>query len=249
MFVAASTRCFPDVSLGKCLKKLADLEYRSAEIVIGNKLSDLQPEWLTEDFQAAARLCVSCRQISPVAFFIDLPFDSQLYFSTFELVLKLCKTLGVVVVVVKSAPLGSPFNEEFERLSRLVQLGSAYGVLVSLLTEQGATSEAIDSLNSLCKGIPNLRIALDPSHFIYGRRVQTDFDSIIPKTVHLRLRDTTPQKFQVKIGQGSLEYKKLVDQLNRRSYSRALCVDLGALPDVEPESELRKMRLLMESLL
>jgi hypothetical protein len=33
------------------------------------------------------------------------------------------------------------------------------------------------------------------------------------------------------------------------NYRRALCVDLAPLPDVDPLAELRKMRLLLESLL
>lgn len=249
MFVAASTHCFSDVTINKSLRKLADLEYNASEIVVGNGANDLRPEWLVTDFQAVCRLCLSCRQISPSAFFIDLPTDDPNYLQKFNLCLRLCKTLGVVTIVVKASPVGFPYNEEFERLSQLVQLASGYGVLVSLLTEKEAVSGSIDSLNSLCKGIQGLRIALDPSHFIYGYKTPVDYDSIVPRVSHLRLRDTTSMSFQVKIGQGVLEYKKLVDQLKRCDYPGALCVDLAYLPDVDPESELRKMRLFVESLL
>lgn len=249
VFVAASTHCFPDVTIDKSLRKLAELEYSASEIVIGNGANDLRPEWLVQDFQAVCRLCVSCRQISPAAFFIDLPTDDPHYLPKFNLCLKLSKTLGVVTIVVKASPVGTPYNEEFERLSKLVQLAARYGAIVSLLTEKEAVSGSIDSLTSLCKGIEGLRVALDPSHFIYGYNTPVDYEPIVSKASHLRLRDTTEKSFQVKIGQGVLEYKKLVDQLNRCGYTKALCVDLEHLPDVDPDSELRKMRLLVESLL
>jgi hypothetical protein len=66
---------------------------------------------------------------------------------------------------------------------------------------------------------------------------------------HIRLRDTTPTQFQVRIGQGVLEFGRLVIQLSKVDYYRSLCVDLAPIPDVDSMAELRKMRLLLESLL
>ena len=51
------------------------------------------------------------------------------------------------------------------------------------------------------------------------------------------------------MGQGQVEYGRLVTQLNMFRYNRALCVDIVPLPDVDQMAELRKMRLLLESLL
>ncbi len=249
MFVAASTHCFPDVTLAKSLQKLADLEYNAAEIVIGDGANELHPEWLVQDFQAVCRLCVSCRQITPIAFFLNLPTDAPNYMAKYELCLKLCKTLGVVTLVVKSSPAGYPFNEEFARIAQLVKLAMSYGVLVSVLTEQNFVSEAVDSLTSLLKGIPGMKIALDPSHFIYGHKTPVNFDALLPKVSHIRLRDTNAKQFQVKLGQGTLEYKKFVDQLNHIGYTRSLCVDIVPESNLNIESELRKMHLLLESLL
>ena len=115
--------------------------------------------------------------------------------------------------------------------------------------ERDAISGSVDSLGSLCKGVPELSVALDPSHFIFDRETPADYDALIPRTSHVRLRDTTAKNFQVQIGQGVLEYNRLVAQLRKNEYNRALCVDLAPLPNLSPESELRKMRLLMESIL
>jgi hypothetical protein len=54
---------------------------------------------------------------------------------------------------------------------------------------------------------------------------------------------------QVRIGQGEVEYGRLGNQLNKVHYDRALCVDMQAIPDVDQLTEMRKMRLLLESLL
>ena len=46
-----------------------------------------------------------------------------------------------------------------------------------------------------------------------------------------------------------MEYGKVVNQLNRVGYKRALCAHLPPLEGVDQVAELRKMRLLLESLL
>jgi hypothetical protein len=46
-----------------------------------------------------------------------------------------------------------------------------------------------------------------------------------------------------------VEYGRLVNQLHKVRYDRALCVDIYAQPDVDQLAEMRKMRLLLESLL
>lgn len=249
MFVAASTRCFPDIPIAKSLNKLADLEYGAAEIVVGNGPNDLRPEWIAQDFNAVGRLCLVNRQIAPVAFFLDAPAEDPKYFAKFELCLRLAKALRAVTIVVKSSPLGTPYNEEFERLRRVSKAALNAGVGVAVLTERDAISGSVDSLCSLCKGVPELSVALDPSHFIFNRETPADYEALIPRTSHVRLRDTTAKSFQVQIGQGVLEYNRLVAQLRKANYHRALCVDLAPLPNLSPESELRKMRLLMESIL
>jgi hypothetical protein len=53
------------------------------------------------------------------------------------------------------------------------------------------------------------------------------------------------------VGQGEIEYGRLVTQLSKFKYNRALSVhivDLGDL-DIDHMAEMRKMRLLLESLL
>ena len=249
MFVAVSSRCFPDISLQNGLEKLSDLEYTAVEIVIGDGPSDLRPEWIERDFEQAIRLCHCCRHITPVSFFFNVPVDDPAYFAKFELCCRLARSIKVVIITILSAPLGTPYNEEIERLRRLNAIALHQGLLIGVLTQGGCITESCDAMESLCKSVPHLSITLDPSHFIYHREKFIDYDTILPHVCHVRLRDTTQKSLQVQIGQGILEYNRLVIGLNKVRYSGALCVDLGLLPDIDQESELRKMRLLLESLL
>ena len=65
---------------------------------------------------------------------------------------------------------------------------------------------------------------------------------------HVRLRDTNKDELQVRVGQGEVEYGRLINQLNKVGYDRGLCVDIVKSPDADHFGEMRKMRLLLESL-
>ncbi|MDO4586836.1 MAG: sugar phosphate isomerase/epimerase [Planctomycetia bacterium] len=249
MFVAVSNRCFPDIPLNHCLGRLADLEYSAVEIAIGDKTCDLKPEWILEDLSLMARYALCCRQITPVSFFFDVETDDPQYYEKFDACCKLAQKIKVVPITIKSSLLGTPYNEEFERLRRLARMGVQQGLIIGVLTEIGRFTESPESVLSLCKNIPELSVTLDPSCYIYQREHNIDYDSIIDYVCHVRLRDTTQKHFQVQIGLGILEYGRLVIQLNKSHYQRALCADLAPLPDINQESELRKMRLLIESIL
>jgi sugar phosphate isomerase/epimerase len=53
----------------------------------------------------------------------------------------------------------------------------------------------------------------------------------------------------VRIGQGEIDYGKLIGQLEGENYNRALSVHVPPLADYDHRAELRKIRLLLESLL
>ena len=84
-----------------------------------------------------------------------------------------------------------------------------------------------------------------------GRRPDAgkDSDKVLAYVGHVYLRDTSPTEFQVKVGQGEVDYGKIISQLSALDYRRALCVDVVETPGIEHSAEMRKMRLLLESLL
>jgi sugar phosphate isomerase/epimerase len=106
-----------------------------------------------------------------------------------------------------------------------------------------------DTAVVMCDQVKGLGLTLDPSHYAYGPHGGVNYDQVIKHVLHVHLRDTTKDKFQVRVGQGVIEYGKLMSQLARYDYNRALSVHIAEMPDVDHAAELRKMRLLLESLL
>ena len=118
-----------------------------------------------------------------------------------------------------------------------------------LKTTAGRMTQDAETTASLCRNVPGLGVTLDPSHFIHGHKKLASWEPILKYVCHVHLRDTKPEVFQVRIGQGCVEYGKIVAQLERVGYKRALCAHMPPLENVDQVAELRKMRLLLESLL
>jgi sugar phosphate isomerase/epimerase len=68
---------------------------------------------------------------------------------------------------------------------------------------------------------------------------------------HVHLRDTTADQLQVKVGLGEIDYSRLINQLRRFESEIALSVDLvpALIGDEDRELEMRKLRMLLETLL
>jgi sugar phosphate isomerase/epimerase len=249
VFVAASSRCFSQLPLDAALMQLVDLEYSAVEVMVHETDGHMKPSEVLTDVDRAVALCRQTHRLTPVALSVDVEAPESDYYHQFAACCRLAKAIKVVTITVRSAELGTPFNAEVERLRKLAALAAHEGVRVGLLTEVGRMTENPDTAAVFCDNVKGLGVTLDPSHYVYGPHAGVSFQPVMKHVYHVRLRDTTKDDLQVRVGQGEIEYGRLVNQLNKVHYDRALCVDMQALPEVDQPTEMRKMRLLLESLL
>ena len=202
------------------------------------------------DLERAVQICRKTQRLTPIAYSVDIETDNESeYYQQFQACCRLAKAIKVVTITVRASELGTPFNAEIERLRKMVALAATEGVRVGLLTEVGRMTEDPGTAEVICNNTKGLGITLDPSHFIYGPPNRADYDQLINLVYHVRLRDSTKDELHVRIGQGDVEYGRLINYLNKAGYDRALCVDLQPIPEVDTLTEMRKMRLLLESML
>ena len=101
----------------------------------------------------------------------------------------------------------------------------------------------------LCDNVKGLRLALDPSHYITGPHQNANYDKVFSYVQHVHLRDSTKENLQVRVGQGEVDYGKLLQQLAKVNYDRALSVEMEPIEGLDHRAEMRKIRLLLDSLL
>jgi sugar phosphate isomerase/epimerase len=248
VFVSASTECFPDLSPQEALEALADLEYTAVELPLHESGNGLKPSQVHADLDRAARFCRDTHRLDIAALNIQLAPGPE-YYEHFASCCKLAKAIKVVTLVVPCSELGTPFNEEIERLRKLVEIASLESAVVAMKTEIGRMSQDPDTAVVLCNNVKGLRLTLDPSQYVTGPHQGGNIDKVISYVQHVHLRDSTKQALHVRVGQGEIDYGKLIQQLSRVGYDRALSVDMTPLEGFDHRAEMRKMRLLLESLL
>jgi sugar phosphate isomerase/epimerase len=249
VFVAATTECFLDLSLPMALERLADLEFTSVELALFEDADQFKPSVIDADVEAAIATCRNTQRLDVVAFDVRIAAVKDAHYKQFTSICRLAKATKVVTLTVPSAELGTPFNEEVEHLRRLVDIATLHGVRVGLKSQIGRLSEDADTVMVLCDNVKGLGLTLDPSAYIFGPMQGRSIDKLMKYVYHLQLRDTNKKGFQVRVGQGDIEYGRLITQLQKLKYTRALTVNITEQEGVDHVGELRKLRLLLESLL
>lgn len=247
MFVSASTRCFSDCTFWDACRQLVDLEYDKVEIWMDESGDHLKPSEVAANPEAFLARFRENTRLSPVAFCLASDVNER----AFTVLSKISKQLRVTQITLEASPLGTPFNAEIDRLKGLIAIASQDGIRVSITTKTGKITEDPRTAVELCQSTPGLGLTLDPSYYMCGPHRGVSYEPLFAYTYHVHLRDSTPEQLQVRIGLGEVDYSRMVSQLERIDYKRALSVEL--LPELQDPAhrqiELRKMRLLLESLL
>lgn len=251
MFVAASTDCFSELSLVDAIERLSDLEYSATEISIHEDGNQIKPTEVVADVEKAIGVCRDTHRLDISGYDVQISATGDEHYRQFNAICRLAKATKVVSVTVPSAELGTPFNEEVEHLRSLVDIATREGVLVSIASQIGRLSEDPDTVVVLCDNVKGLGVTFDPSHYICGPHAGRNIDQLNKYTYNVHLRDTSKDKLQVRVGQGEVEYSRLINRLRLVKYDRALCVSIRETNEagLDHNSEMRKIRLLLESLL
>ncbi|MEM6779247.1 MAG: sugar phosphate isomerase/epimerase [Planctomycetota bacterium] len=259
MFVSAATQCWPDLELQPAIELLQDLDFTSVEIALHESGTQAKPSELLADEDRAIQLLRHTHRLDISGYSVELGSTGEQHYEDFQGLCRIAKATKVVNMSVASGEQGTPFNEEVEHLRRLVGIADSEGVRVSVRCMLGCLSEDPDTLLVLCNNVDGLGVTLDPSVAL----VVTDnspqaakahanakgYDDILKFVHNVHLRDTSKDKFQVSVGQGEVDYGKIVTQLEREKYNRSLTIDMRPMDDLDHRVELRKLRRLLETLI
>jgi sugar phosphate isomerase/epimerase len=253
VFVACSTLCFGKYPLDRALRAMSELEFGKIDLAIHERGPHLRPSEVAADVTRHAQRIRIGNSLTPVAFSVEIDASStEDYHKQFRAICRLARMSTVPVISIPAAPAGSGLDPEAARLAPLVHLAETENVILTVTTQTGTLTEVPSAAAELCQRVPGLGLTLDPSHYIAGPNQGKSFDCVYAHVRHVRLRDTgrNPDHFQVRVGQGEVEYGRIITQLSRYRYERILTVDIRDIPDnpFGMEPEVRKLKYLLESL-
>lgn len=254
MFVAASTLCFTKEPLEKALRHIVELEFNKVELALYEDGPHLKPSEVADNPETALARLRTGPSLACSA--LDLDFgdvDDKTLRKRFEGVCRFAKPLMVAVLTIPAAPAGTPLEDEITRLRGLSNHALSEGLVLCVKTDKDRVTATPQSCVALCQAVPGLGLTLDPSHFINGPHQSASFDEVFPFVQNAHFRDSgkKPGEFQLRVGQGEIEFGRVIGQLERVGYKRSLTVAIldGIENPFDPEVETRKMKLLLESLL
>jgi len=244
--------CFTRVPLDDALKSARELHFQKIDLAIHAAGSHLTPSEVEADpVKVAQQLRATNLQISAIHLDVgECPAEAAK--AQLKAVGRLARLTTTPLICVPAAPLGADFEAEVERLTEWSRITTGEGVILTVETHRHTITADPIGAAELCRRVPGLGLTLDPSHYLVGPHRPDDFDNLLKYVCHVRLRDTgaTEEQFQVRVGQGQLEYGRLVNGLVRHKYNRVLTVDVRDTPTptfpVEPE--VRKLKYLLDSL-
>lgn len=251
MYVACSTLCFARQSFDEALATIREMRFAKIDLAIHPDGPHLKiADALADLTKTAQRL--RAENLPIAAFHVDMGHaDGASERQDLRGLCRLARLGTVPLLTVPAAPLGHDFDQDAERLAEWSRIAESEGVMLTVETHSQTLTADPAAAVELCRRIPGLGLALDPSHYHIGP-TPPNYDGVFPYVRHVRLRDsgTTPETFQVRIGQGEMEYGRILSQLGRYGYDRTLTVDVRDVADspfpVSPE--VRKLKYLLESL-
>jgi sugar phosphate isomerase/epimerase len=239
--------------LPRALAIIGELEFNKLDVAIQARGPHLTPSDVVEDPNRVSQLIRIGPGLVPAAFNVEIEApDAKTFDQQFLAICKLARFSAVATLTLPAAPAGTDLKQEIERLRKLVHVATAEGIILTVETRIGTLTETPAAAIELCEAVDGLYLTLDPSHYICGPNQGRCYDDVFPFVRHVHLRDTgrTPDKMQVLVGQGEIEYSRIISLLERYDYDRLLTVEIIDVPDSPfyMESEVRKLKYLLESL-
>jgi sugar phosphate isomerase/epimerase len=250
VYVACSSLCFSRYPLAQALHSISELRFQKVDLAIHESGPHLKPSEVLADTNRVATILRKAN-ISYAAFHADITeTDPEKYKETLRAICRLGRLVACPLVNIAAAPLGSDMEAEIKRLQGFTRIAATEGVILTVETHRDTLVNQSRQASEICERVPGLGITLDPSHFMIGPDIDTEYEELYPYVRHVRLRDTAPAKWQVRVGQGQIEYGKIINNLTRENYERALSVDIhdASASDYPSDPEVRKLKYLLESM-
>jgi sugar phosphate isomerase/epimerase len=253
VYVACSTLCFARYPLERALRIIGELEFSKLDVAIHEGGPHLRPSEVAQDVPLAAQRIRIGPSLSPAAFSVEIEADcAEQYQQQLRAVCRLARMSAVTTITIPAGPVGTDVEKEAKRLLPLQRLADTEGIVLTVATRIGTLTEDPEMCVRLCEGVPGLGLTLDPSHFLAGPHQGKPYEVVYPFVRHVHLRDTGrgPDQFQVRVGQGEIEYGRIIAQLSRHGYDRLLTVAIHDVADAPfaMDAEVRKLKYLLESL-
>ncbi|MFO7167522.1 MAG: sugar phosphate isomerase/epimerase [Chloroflexota bacterium] len=137
---------------------------------------------------------------------------------------RLMGRLGVRVAAIqpRNADPSRPWEEVLDAcvatLREQTAAGAAQGVTFALELHVRSPFETLEQARRLLAALPDLALVYDPSHFVMQGVDLRETFWLIDRARHVHLRDAAPGHMQVPLGEGAVDFDRVLGELKERGY-------------------------------
>ena len=104
-------------------------------------------------------------------------------------------------------------------LLRWLTLTKDQGIELSVEPHSGSCIDTPARSCALVESVPELKLTLDPAHFLFGGATNEDLIKVIPHSRHVQLRGARNQVMQARMVESELNLRDLLEQLRKAGYN------------------------------
>ena len=228
--LACSTLCFTQHPRDEALRRIAQLGFRYVDLGAQQWAHVSARELVHSGEGIVASLQRSLQQagveLSAMNVGLDRSADVSLVAQP-EAVCALAAAHSLPAICVNAPARDTPLNTAITEFRQLAAIAACFNVTLCLETHVNCLTELPAVAVRLVESVPNLGLALDPSHFYAGPWQGRDFSITYPHThiVHLRDAGNSPEKIQMPPGKGCVDFAGILRGLTQHGFSGTLVVE------------------------
>ncbi len=229
--IACSSLTFARSPLDEALKRVAALGFGHVDLAVFERWAHVNPSELAADAAAViarVRGAVQAAGLKVNALNVGLGDASeQERASRLAAVCALAKGLGVRVLTLQPPSSATPMDDAVKLLRTMKQQVEQAGLIPAFETHTKTVMEDPAAVLRLVELVPDMRLTLDHSHYVFGNVRSDRWVDLLPHAAHVHLRDSGPDRehVQVEPGTGEVDLAGLVRRLVQQRYAGPLSLE------------------------
>ncbi len=228
--LACSTLCFTQHPLDGALQRIAQLGFRYVDLGVQRWAHVNAPELVSSGQRFSDSLSRSLEAANVALGAMNVGIDRNADVSLEQQTTAVCTlaaTHDLPAICINAPASNTPLGVATTELRSLAAIAASYNVTLCLETHVNCLTELPAVAVRLVESVPNLGLALDPSHFYAGPWQGRDFSITYPHTHILHLRDAgnSPEKIQMPPGKGCVDFAEILRGLTQHGFSGPLAVE------------------------
>lgn len=260
MKIACSMSAWKD-SIDNALAAIHGHGFRYVDIIAIPGWGLVEPEKLVKDVESISdnlRQSLAKHDLTPIGVNAAVPNiyqrdDQSVNDSRLSQVDAICRMMKALhIPVVSFFPGGNwpaeqmewekVLDGEVQTLREMLEIAARYDVTLTVEPHAHTPFEKLAQIRRLLEALPQLKVAYDPSHFVLQGITLADTTFMIDRAAHVHIRDAAVGEMQKKVGEGSVDFTFIINELRSRNYAGSISVEYLPGMDDQVGKMLRVLR-------